>query len=433
MSVEAPEIDQAPVRLTHRLYYGWVNLLMASFAMTATLPGRTHGLGLITKPLTEDPTLGVDEILFSYLNFWAIMLGSIICLPIGRAIDRAGVRSVLVLVAITLGLSVGVQSQVTTWMGLLITLILVRGFGQGALSVVSMAMIGKWFTRRLGIAMGVFSVLLAIGFIATTLGTGHAVGVYGWRATWLTISICLLAGLAPLGWLLVRNSPESMGLSVDHTPEKATNSTSATRDLSLWSAFTTPAFWIFTLGAAMFNLTWSAITLFQESLLSDQGFDHDGFVLVMGLLVAAGLPSNLLTGWLAIPSRLGSLLAIGMLVLAGSLAAFPGLQTMTHAVLYGTALGVSGGIITVIFFTAYGQAFGRTHLGAIQAAVQVVSVLASATGPVLLTWSKSQGSTSLFFNISAVVAILLAGLALLIKLPDRQTAGAPSVKDESES
>ena len=42
-------------------YYGWVNVIVASLAMTATLPGRTHGLGLVTEPLLAD--LGVDRLL----------------------------------------------------------------------------------------------------------------------------------------------------------------------------------------------------------------------------------------------------------------------------------------------------------------------------------------------------------------------------------
>lgn len=45
-------------------YYGWVMLILAALAMTATLPGRTHGLGLIVKPLTEDPGLNIGEVQF---------------------------------------------------------------------------------------------------------------------------------------------------------------------------------------------------------------------------------------------------------------------------------------------------------------------------------------------------------------------------------
>jgi hypothetical protein len=54
--------------------------------MTATLPGRTNGLGLITEPLLEDMRL--DKVWYGVLNFWAIILGAVFCLPSGRLLDR---------------------------------------------------------------------------------------------------------------------------------------------------------------------------------------------------------------------------------------------------------------------------------------------------------------------------------------------------------
>jgi MFS family permease len=407
------EISPAPQR-RGRLYYGWINLLIAALAMTATLPGRTHGLGLITKDLTTDPMLGVDESLFSVLNFWAIILGSACCLPIGRMIDRYGVRGVLVGVAAGLGLAVLGMSAATGVVVLFVTLTLVRGLGQGALSVVSMAMIGKWFTRRLPVAMAVFTVLLAFGFLAANFAVGEPAKIYGWRPTWAGVGLFLLLGLAPIGALLARNTPESVGLTIE-----ATDPTEPVpRSLPLATALRSPGFWAFTLATSFFNLTWSAITLFNESILEIQGFDKDTFLLVMGVLVVSGLPANLLCGWLAQRMPMGRLLCAGMLLLAGSLAVFPFLTTTLHVVLYGAALGVSGGIITVIFFAVYGVAFGRGHLGAIQATVQVVTVFASALGPVLLQWSRNEaGSFALFFYLMAPVAAVLGLAVLVVKLP----------------
>src|SRR5262249_7321841 len=142
-------------------YYGWVNVVIAALAMTATLPGRTHGLGLITKPLLDD--LHIGEVWYTTLNFLAILIGAAFCLPVGRLIDRFGTRVVLTGVALALGIVVVVMSQVEEDLPLFITLTLTRGLGQGALSVVSLAMVGKWFTRRLGLAMGIFAVLLTFG------------------------------------------------------------------------------------------------------------------------------------------------------------------------------------------------------------------------------------------------------------------------------
>ena len=55
-----------------RTYYGCMNVVMAALAMTATLPGRTFGLGLIKKPLIED--LGLTSLGFDHLNLWAVLL-----------------------------------------------------------------------------------------------------------------------------------------------------------------------------------------------------------------------------------------------------------------------------------------------------------------------------------------------------------------------
>jgi MFS family permease len=393
-----------------------VNVAVAALAMTATLPGRTHGLGLIAKPLTEDPALGVNELLFGTLNFWAILIGSALCLPAGRLLDRFGVRAALVGVALGLGLAVIGMSYATGVIVLFLTLTLVRGLGQGALSVVSMATVGKWFTRRLAVAMGVYSVLLAIGFVAATLGTGAAVQAFGWRPAWAGVGVFLLAGLAPLAWLLVRSTPESVGLAVEEGPEQAGGP--APLDLPAGAALRLPAFWSFTLSAALFNLVWSAITLFNESILAERQFGPETFLLVMGVLAFSGLPANLVAGWLATRWPMGRLLGIGMILLAGSLVAFPLLSTRRDVILYATALGVSGGIITVIWFAVYGRAFGRAHLGSIQAVAQVVSVFASALGPWLVAVCKeATGSYQPFFFAAAPAAALLGLAAWLTRLP----------------
>ena len=193
-------------------YYGWINVIVASVAMTATLPGRTHGLGLVTEPLLAD--LQVDRVTFAQINLVASLIGAAFCLPVGWMIDRWGVRAAITTVTAAPGLSVLGMGEADGSLSLLATLILVRGFGQSALSVVSMAVIGKWFSRRLGLAMGVFAVLLTFGFIGSVLGMGAAVEQIGWRTAWQGVGYVLLA-LVPVFWLCTRSTPESCGLAPD--------------------------------------------------------------------------------------------------------------------------------------------------------------------------------------------------------------------------
>jgi MFS family permease len=384
------------------IYYGWVNVFIAALAMTATLPGRTHGLGLITRPLLED--LRLDEETFSFLNLAAVLLGSLLAWPAGWSIDRWGTRLVGTVVTLALGVSVLLMSEIRTPEWLFVCLLLVRGLGQGALSVASMAMVGKWFARRLGPAMGVYSVLLAIGFIAATLIVGKAVQDHGWRSGWAGLAWSIMMLGAVTAWL-VRSKPES-DLADDEPETKHSISAS---DLTVQGALASPAFWIFSLAAACFGLIWSAVTLFNESILLEHDFGPNDFLLVMAILAGSGLVSNLLGGWLALHWPLGRLLGVGMLALAAALAAFPTIRGQGLLVAYALILGLSGGMITVVYFTFYGRAYGRKHLGLIQGAAHLLATLASALGPVLLTWSRSRtGSYDGFFLVLVPIVVILA-------------------------
>ena len=123
------QLDPADdVRPHPAFYYGWVNLAVAAFAMVATLPGRTQGLGPVTEPLLRDLHLG--DVSFAHINLWATLIGAAFCLGVGSLVDRWGARLVLALVAAALGATVVAMSRVTTPKGLLVTLTLTRGFGQ---------------------------------------------------------------------------------------------------------------------------------------------------------------------------------------------------------------------------------------------------------------------------------------------------------------
>jgi len=397
-------------------YYGWVNVVLASVAMTATLPGRTHGLGLITEPLLRD--LKLDRVLFAEMNLVGSLVGAAFCIPIGWLIDRLGVRRVMVAVTAGLGLSVTgmtIGPGVTGAGGLLFALILVRGFGQSALSVVSMAAIGKWFQRRLGVAMGVFAVLLTFGFIGSVLGMGTAVETYGWRTAWKGLGLIVLA-LAPLFWILVRSTPEDCGLAPDSAP--ATDHASDTPDFTFRQALATPAFWILAMGSSAFNLVWSGVTLFNESMLAERGFGPDVAVEIMAILTGVGLLGNLACGAIATRERIVKLLGVGLALLAAALVAFPTIDGRVGVRLYALAIGLSGGIITVVFFAAWGHLFGREQLGRIQGAAQFATVLASAVGPLIMAQSHalSGAYAPAFFALAALVG-LMALAAFVVPLP----------------
>ncbi len=401
-------------------YYGWVQVLAASVAMSATLPGRTHGLSLITEPLLAD--LDIARTTFANLNVWCSLLGAAFCLPIGVLLDRVGVRKVSTVLLAALAASVYAMSRSQGVASLFVTLLLVRGLGQSALSIAAMAMIGTWFGRRTGAAMGLFSVLLTIGFIAGILSLGAAVPTSGWRAAWSGLAL-LLAVLVPVCWLVVRDCPKPP-VPVEDVPvaisvETSTNNAASPQtEFTLVEALRTPAFWVFVLGTSLFNLVWSAVTLFNESILGAQGFDQAAALGLLSTLTGLGLLANLVTGAIVTRERIGRILAVGLGLLAAALLAFPGVTSPNQLHAYALVVGISGGMITVIFFAAWSQLFGRRELGRIQGAAQLMTVLASATGPVLMAECEARtGSYHPMFHLLGTTLALLALAAWLTPAP----------------
>jgi len=409
------------------IYYGWVNLTVAALAMVGTLPGRTQGLGLITEPLIKD--LQVDRVFFAQINFWATLLGSLFCLGIGRLIDRLGSRIALTGVALALGSVTLAMSGArgVFWLALLITL--TRGLGQSALSVISLTIVGQWFVRRLSLAMAVYTIILSIGFmiafpvVGSIVVNGGGASGSGWRAAWAGVGAAILFGLAPIGWLLVRRTPEDCGVSLDGAKKQEEKSDEAGYGHTLLEALATPAFWIFALASSVYGLIASGIALFNESILAELGFDAATYHRSLVIIALTSLIGNFFGGWLATKWSLNRLMALAMSLLALSLLALPHVRTQAHVAAYASAMGVAGGFVIVIFFSFWSRAFGRAHLGKIQGAAQTLTVLASAIGPLLLAECVTRtGSYAVIFYLLAVIVGVLGAAAWFAPVPFRQVS-----------
>src|ERR1051325_6639 len=184
--------------------------------MVGTLPGRTQGLGLITEPLLID--LQIDRVHFARINLWATLIGALFSIGVGRLIDRFGSRIVLTVVTVSLASVVFGMSAAHHVALIAILITLTRGFGQSALSVVSITMVGQWFVRRLNLAMAIYTIALSVGFMLAFPSIGAIVQARGWRRGWWLSGLGLLVGLAPFALLLVRRPPESCSIDPDGEP-----------------------------------------------------------------------------------------------------------------------------------------------------------------------------------------------------------------------
>lgn len=386
-----------------------LNLFVAVLAMAATLPGRSVGLGLITEPISAD--LSLDRLDYAWQLFIASILGSGFALAIGPLFDRFGARWVMAATAGGLALAAFAVSGLTTGgIGLLLLLILLRGLGQTALAAESVALVGKSFTRRLPVAMAVYAATLSILLAVLIVSLGAAVEHRGWRGPWAVLALGV-AGVALLSAVAVRTPPRATAAS-----EPAVPGSDDPVSFTLRQALSTPVFWLFALGSSAFALYFAAYTIFNEQLLAGFGHGPEVSRAALGSLMLAGLVGNFICGALAGRVRLPWLMLAAVLLLAFSAGAYPLLGQPGVPLAQAGTLGLSAGFITALFFTAFPKAFGREHLGKIQGAAQLVTVLGTASGPVLLEQARrSFGGHEPFFYIMAGVFVAFAVWAGLTK------------------
>jgi MFS family permease len=437
--------------------------------MVATLPGRTHGLGLVTEPVLQD--LSLDRVAYATLNLWATLIGAAFCLPVGWLLDRLGVRWVLAGVAAALGVVVvlmagvtaggstiplapTVENQNVSWftttpvpLDLFVLVTLTRGLGQSALSVVSLALMGKAAGRTSGLVVGVYSFVMAVGFMAAFGGIGQVMGqpereaksrfeadtragtATGtlddyqarakeeyrglWRKVWGGIGWSVVGAAVGLP-LLVRRLPARRHETPDGDDAEKPS-------LTLPQAARTAGFWVFGLATSFYGLLTSGLSLFNQSVLAERGFEASVFYTITAVGPLVGLAANLVSGLLARAGvRLGDLLAGAMVMQGVALVLFPNVTTLTHVYAYAAAMGVAGGALTVVFFAYWTQAYGPKHLGRIQGLAQMLTVFASAVGPLVLAagW-RAHGSYAPVLQQLSAVSFAFAVLAAVVPMPNR--------------
>jgi MFS family permease len=400
---------------------GWINVVVAAIVMLATLPGRTQGLGLITEPMLSD--LRLDRVTYATINLWATLIGAAICLPIGRVFDTVGLRSTTLVLTLLLAAVVWSMSQLGGGVWPLFGLILAtRALGQSALSIASITTVGKTFGRDAGLPMGVYSVLLSVLFMVAFVAVGGSVRSAGWRTAWGQVAIGLVVLAAPA--VLFLRDPSAAGSSGardDAGRGDGVATGGATTDgarpesagATLVEALRTPAFWTFAIATALFGLVSSGLGLFNEHVLAERGFPQEIYVTFLAATAIVALVGQFGCGWLTRSWPMPRLLAISMGIYGAALGGLPFVTTPAQLWVIAVMLGLSGGMVTVLFFAVWGHAFGQAHLGRIQGAAQMLTVLASAIGP--LIFAKGFELTGSYAPALWVLApcVLLVGLAAL--------------------
>jgi len=291
-----------------RRHYAWTVLLLCFFAILCA-QGVRLSFGAFVRPWEEafDASRGTITLIGS-LSF-LVYGGS---QPfVGRAVDRFGIRRVLVLssLLVAAGLALSAAAQSPAQLALTYGIVASLGFG-GASGVAASVAVTYWFTQRRGLAFALVEAGFGAGQLLLVPLALAAVATVGWRATLIGGALLLSVIVAPTLARWLRDRPEDVGqepIGGPHPPAVDRN-VQATLEPGAGAPpadgfaglLHSRAFWV--LAAPFFICGLTTTGLVDTHLIplaQDRGIDSATTGLAVALLAAANVSGILASGPLA--------------------------------------------------------------------------------------------------------------------------------------
>ena len=302
-------------------------------------------------------------------------LGSALTLPyLGVIVDRLTARNVALLVVPMLAVAAALMALSAHIVLLVLTIYLLRLFGQGMMPHAAYTATARWFTGQRGKALSLVilghnagEAVLITGFVAVS-------AAIGWRMGWLALAAIVLAVALPLVlWLA---SVERVPASTEVNPRVVD-----ARDWTRGEVLRDPLFYLSMLCFMAPGFITTVIFFHQVYLVELRGWSLGVFA--SAFIVWAGVNSvaTLVAGYLI--DRFSGLTVLQFVLLPLGLASL--MLGMNEAEWTPFAvmalLGASSGAATTTLGSVLPEVYGLKHLGAIRAMLVAATVFATAAGP----------------------------------------------------
>lgn len=427
------------------VYYGWFIILWGTLGIIMSVPGQTMGVSTFTDYLMEALSLSRNELSTAYLL--GTIASSFLITKAGKLYDKIGARWLGIIVTLTLGTVLIFLSQVDrfafalgrlpglgnlqfylSFIAIMSGFFLLRFTGQGVLTMLSRNMMMKWFIRKRGLANGISSVFVSLGFAVSPLIFDHFIETYSWRWAWIILALIVGYGFSMVVFVFFRDNPEDCGLQPDgdqpeNIAEQKKVTVRATKQFTLQEAKRSYPFWVLIAALSMQALYITGYTFNIVSIFGAAGMDKMVALSVFVPTSAIAVFVSLAGGWLSDHIKIKYLL---LFFLAGQMTAFISLSMLSPGWPYTFLIvgnGIVGGLFSVLTAVVWPRFYGRSHLGAISGFAMSSIVFFSALGPLLFSFSFTRlgaYSWAALLCLSFVVLNFIA--AFKVENPQEKTA-----------
>jgi MFS family permease len=300
--------------------------------------------------------------------------------------------------------------------------------------------VARWFRKYRGRANGIAVSASGFAGLAAPL-LGKVIRAHGnnWRLGWYIVAgAVVLAGL--LAVFFVKESPESMGQTVDGIPPEQQNQASRTDALATkhpWTtsqAYRTAAYWLIAIAGIVSTFPFFLFVAHWTRRLIGVGFQASDAELALGFLTIGTLLGRWLGGLLMdyLNARVAFVLGLAVYFLASylAIAAMPGALWMAYlaALLNGTAYGWAFTCVGTMVAHYYGPGAFPKLYGMMTFLVSFCASPAGAVGGWIFDVYKSY--TPAFELNAALAAVGIVAIVFAAMPKPRSEVGAPVLQQE---
>lgn len=394
-------------------YYGWWVVVAAAVGL-AVSPGPVafYSIGVLMQPLAR--AYGWDRGQISLIATIVTAAIFVVMPLIGSAIDRLGAKKVLLPSMLGFGVTLAATGFATSLIAFYVMYAVVGIACAGANSVGYLRAISTWFDRRRGLAIGIASAGMGLGFALIPGYTQLLVNLGGLHAAFLGLgAIVLLVGVPVIAFLFKDGPRVDQVLASEFVHPQTAGAAQDLPGVTAREAMRMPQFWA-VLGA--FLLVAGAIfamALHLVSAVRDTDPVHDRSILAASLLGFAATAGRFCSGYLYdkifVPYVAAGIFvcgAIGALMLATGL---PYPWPLVAAVLIGYCSGTEGDALAMLCSRYFGvREYGRIYGHAFSATLVGIAVIPYLMG---LGYEHYHRYTELEFILAA-----LLGLAAMVMI-----------------
>ncbi|MFT5132267.1 MAG: MFS family permease [Gammaproteobacteria bacterium] len=406
---------------SNKFFYGWtiVGVSIVGLATGWAAIG-IFSFGAFIKPLELEFgwQRGEISLALAVINLTGIAMAPIL----GFLVDKHGARKILLPSALMLGLltaslfflSSNIWHFYAIWF-------FVAVLGCATTPLTYSKVIVKWFDRKRGIALGVSLAGVGLGAALMPPLAQAMIDAYGWRVAYLGLSALIVFLGFPLLVLLMRNTPEEMGLGPDgDVVSEEERSKNILPGFTVRETVDKKPFWLMLVIFLCIGMVVTSIIIHLIPMLIERGIDPVkaaegqavlGLSLIFGRVFAGYLMDRFFAPHVSIVFMLGP--AIGISILASGVT---GPAVYLAIALVGMAIGAEFDVMGYLTsrysgILSYGQIFGFLF-----AAFE----LGAAIGPVAMGYCFDiTGEYTLVLWIMAGLALLSCALtAMLGPYPD---------------